>query len=320
MRNASGYSLTADPDAIDSARFDHLVRAADEDLARGNARAAADQLTHAAALWRGRAFGDLSDDGPLRVEAERLDELRLHAVEQRFEAALALGQAGEIVDEIESETTLHPYRERLWRLLMLALYHSGRQADALMAFKRARKLLDEQLGIDPSPDLQALEVQILRQELAPLGRIGRRDNLPSPQTTFVGRTKELDELTGQLPNHRLVTLTGVGGVGKTRLALELARTAGDMAADGVVFVDLALLPDSADVAAAVSRTLELREQPGGPSDRSFGERAASRPPDSRARQLRAPARECRRAGGRNTRAMSLCTDRRHQPDAARRRR
>jgi predicted ATPase/DNA-binding SARP family transcriptional activator len=258
--SASGYSLHVDTESIDAAVFDRLVRAADDDLSRGNARAAADRLTRATSLWRGRAFGDLSDDGPLRVEAERLDELRLHAVEQRFEAALLLGQAAEVVDEIEAETTLHPYRERLWRLLMLALYHSGRQADALATFKRSRKLLDEQLGIDPSPDLQALEGQILRHEVPRVGRVGRRDNLPNPQTTFVGRTQELADVYGRLQGNRLVTLTGVGGVGKTRLAVELARHAGDLAADGVVFVDLAPLAETADVASEIARTLELREQ------------------------------------------------------------
>ena len=161
-------------------------------------------------MWRGRPFGDLAEDGPLRVEAERLDELRLHALEQRFEADLSLGRAAEIVDEVEAAVSQYPYRERLWRVLMLALYHSGRQADALAAYRRARTMLDEQLGIDPSAALQALEGQILRQEVPLIARSERREHLPNPLNSFVGREREVRELAGLVASHRLVTLTGVG--------------------------------------------------------------------------------------------------------------
>jgi predicted ATPase len=260
--NASGYSLHVAADLIDAARFDRLVRAADDDLANGRARVAADNLARALSLWRGRAFGDLSDDGPLRVEAERLDELRLHAVEARFEAEIAVGHASAVMHEIEAAVSSHPYRERLWRLLMLALYHSGRQADALAAYQRARHMLDDQLGIDPSPELQALEGQILRQEIPTVGRADRMDNLPNPQTSFVGRSSELDDLRARLQASRLITLTGVGGVGKTRLALEVARRSDDLAADGVVFVDLATAASDDDVAPSAARIMGLREGPG----------------------------------------------------------
>jgi len=258
--NASGYSIHTDTDAIDAALFDRIVRAADNDLAEGNARRAAEQLGRALSMWRGRAFADLSDDGPLRVEAERLHELRLHAVEQRFDAELVLGHAGRVVDELEAAASAHPYRERLWRLLMLALYHSGRQADALARFKRARQLLDEQLGIDPSPELQALEGQILRQEIPQIGGVDRRDNLPASQTSFVGRADDLEALGRRLHEYRLITLTGVGGVGKPRLALEVARRGGALAPDGTVFIDLAPVTADDDVARTAAETLGLREQ------------------------------------------------------------
>jgi len=260
--SASGYSLKVGLDSIDATRFDRLVRSADQALARGHARVASEQLAAALSLWRGRAFGDLSDDGPLRLEAERLEELRMHAVEARFEAEIAVGRGSGVVDEIEAAVTQHPYRERLWRHLMLALYHSGRQADALSAYQRARRMLDDQLGIDPSPGLQDLETQILRQEVPAPGESQRRDNLPTPQTSFVGRAIELDELGSQIQSNRLVTLTGVGGVGKTRLAIEVARRNDDLAPDGLVFLDLAAVATDDDVAAAAARILELRELPG----------------------------------------------------------
>ena len=201
--NSSGYSIEVAPDAIDAALFDQLVRKADEQLRQGAARAADEQLSHALSMWRGRPFGELSEDGPLRVEADRLEELRLHAIEQRLEAELTLGRPAEIIDELEAAVAQYPYREHLWRLLMLALYHSGRQADALAAYRRARTMLDEQLGIDPSGDLQALEAQILRQEVPALVRTERRDNLPSPLTSFVGRDGELQHLVRLIADYTL---------------------------------------------------------------------------------------------------------------------
>jgi predicted ATPase/DNA-binding SARP family transcriptional activator len=259
---SSGYAIHADPETIDAVVFDDLVRMADEDLAGGNARLAATRLAGALALWRGRAFGDLADEGLLRMEAERLDHLRLHAAEQRFEAELLLGHAGRLVDDIEVAVTQNPYRERLWRLLMLALYHSGRQVDALAAYGRARRMLDEQLGIDPSPELQSLEGQILRQELLPLASDERRDNAPIPQTSFIGRDTELAELERRMREGRLITLTGPGGVGKTRLALEVAHKSVELAHDGVLFVDLSVIGSSDDVAGAAARAQMVREQAG----------------------------------------------------------
>ncbi|HEY7024692.1 MAG TPA: BTAD domain-containing putative transcriptional regulator [Candidatus Limnocylindrales bacterium] len=261
---AAGYALEVDPGNIDATDFEHQIRAADEALREGRPREAGEQLTSALSLWRGRPFGELADDGALRVEADRLEELRLHALERRLEADIEIGRAAEVVDAAEALTRQFPFRERLWQLLMLALYHSGRQADALDAYQRARKQLDEQLGIDPSPELQALEAAVLRHELARPGGATRPDRLPPQLTRFVGRESELEHLRAELSEARLVTLIGVGGVGKTRLALELARGSLELAADWRVFVDIAPAGNADEVLRAVAHALDVRDQPGQP--------------------------------------------------------
>ena len=136
-------------------------------MSAGKARRARERLGTALALWRGRPFGDLADEGALRNEALRLEELRLLALEERIEADLALGAGPELIDELESLVRDHPYRERLWAQLMLVLYRAQRQADALAAYQRARVVLDEDLGLEPGPALRELELAILRQDVPP---------------------------------------------------------------------------------------------------------------------------------------------------------
>ncbi|HTK45711.1 MAG TPA: BTAD domain-containing putative transcriptional regulator [Patescibacteria group bacterium] len=260
---AAGYALDAAPELVDARRFETLVREADAALSRRNPRRARELLADALLLWRGRPYGDMATEGALRVEAERLEELRQHAAERRVEADLELGLAGELLDELEAAVRQHPFRERLWHHLMLALYRAGRQADALAAYHRARAALDEQLGIEPGPELQALETAILRHDVPPppakAAGLGRQ-SMPAPASRFVGRERELAELDGQIQAHRLVTLTGVGGVGKTRLALEVARRAGQRFAEGAAFVDLAPIADPELVVRQVAATLGVREQ------------------------------------------------------------
>ncbi len=158
---APGYVLHVQPDELDAARFEALVREAR--AADGQPDRVRDLLDEALRLWRGPAFADLVADG-LAGEIARLDELRAQATEERFAADLESGRHVEIVGELESLTREFPLRERLWSLLMLALYRSGRQADALAAFQRARETLADELGVDPSPDLQRLHERILRQD------------------------------------------------------------------------------------------------------------------------------------------------------------
>lgn len=256
---AAGYVLRAPHEAVDAREFERLVRLADDDTDRARHRQARERVARALDLWRGRPFGELADDGRLRVEADRLEELRLHALEVRLDADVALGRSAAVVDEIEALVDRYPHRERLWRTLMLALYHSGRQADALAAYRRARRLLDDQLGIDPGPELQSIEQAILRQEVEPITQSPAGSMLPAQLTTFIGRTEELDQLQLLTRSARLVTLTGVGGVGKTRLALEAARRRGADTADGAAFTDLAAVVEPSAVARTVARAVGVRE-------------------------------------------------------------
>jgi predicted ATPase/DNA-binding SARP family transcriptional activator len=268
----AGYALEVAPERIDAHRFQHLLAEGERALARGAAARAAERLRSALELWRGRPFAGLADEGALRAEADRLEELRLRCLEERLEAELALGKSAELVEELETLVSEDPYRERLWRQLMLALYRSGRQADALAAYRRARTLLDEELGLEPGEELQALERAILRHEVPPAHPPEERHNLPAPLSSFVGRETELAEIEQLLAQARLVTLTGVGGVGKTRLALAAARRALPDYAEGVCFLDLAPLSDATLVPSQLAAALELREQP----DRSLEQALVSR--------------------------------------------
>ena len=272
IRASSGtYLLEIPPDQVDACRFERLAEDGHEALAQGAVGRAAERLRAALELW-GAPFDGLADGGALRLEADRLEEVRLHALEARIQADLALGAANELVDELEALVREQPFRERLWRHLMLALYQSGRQADALAAYRRARALLAEEIGIEPGEELRQLEQAILRQEVPLVLPPEERHNLPAPLSSFVGRESELGELGGLLEEARLVTLTGVGGAGKTRLALEAAARALPGSPDGVYFVDLSGLAEPMHVTGHVAGVFELREQ----SDMSFGERLTAR--------------------------------------------
>src|SRR5687768_7738899 len=143
------YALDLEPDRIDAHRFERLARSGLRSLERRRHRHAAEALGRALTLWRGRPFADLPAEGTLQAEAVRLEELRAHVLESRIQAELELGRAADLVDELERLVAESPYRERLWSALMLALYRSGRQADALAAYHRARAALDEDLGLEP---------------------------------------------------------------------------------------------------------------------------------------------------------------------------
>jgi len=260
---AAGYALDVARDTVDATRFERLAKEGHEALERGAARSAASRLHKAIELWRGPPFAGVSDEGALRMEAQRLEDLRLLAFEDRIEADLALGQDAELVDELEGLVHEYPYRERLWHQLMLALYRAQRQTDALAAYRRARGLLDEELGLEPSEELQRLEQAILRHEVPPARPPEERHNLPAPVSSFVGRESELADVDRLLTTGRLLTLSGVGGVGKTRLAIEAARRALGESPDGVFLVDLSALTESTLVARQVVSALGMQEQPDG---------------------------------------------------------
>jgi WD40 repeat protein/serine/threonine protein kinase len=161
--SSGGYVLRVERSAIDAVRFEALV-AEGRAVISADAAAAARTFEQALGLWRGTALGDLADQVSLQPEIARLEELRLAALEDRITAELELGRHRELVPELETLVGAHPFRERLWLQLMTALYRSERQADALAAFHRARDLLAEELGIDPSPELRRLQERILRQD------------------------------------------------------------------------------------------------------------------------------------------------------------
>lgn len=273
---SAGYAIGVAPEWIDARRFERLVRDAEAALGRRNASRAHDLLVEALGLWRGQPFGGLATDGTLRVAAERLEELRLDALEMRLEADLELGGGPALVDELEALVSENPYRERLWRQLMLALYRADRQADALQAYRRARGQLEEQLGLEPGEELERLQLAILRHEVTSATPPEQRHNLPAPLTSFIGRAAERAAVAQLLQDHRLVTLTGVGGVGKTRLALEAARHLVTEFPDGVRFADLASIGDATLIPGLVAAALEIREQAEANSVEQLGRRLRDR--------------------------------------------
>ena len=257
-----GYVLEIEADRLDVDRFERLLGEGREALARGAAGLAADRLCAAIALWRGPALADVGDSGVLALEARRLDELRLVCVEERIEAELLLGHHAALVPELERLVGEEPLRERVWGQLVTALYRSEREADALAAYRRARSFLSEALGLEPSEELRALERAVLRHEIARPAPTEERHNIPAQLTSFIGREEELAELEGLLREHRLVTLTGVGGAGKTRLALETAARQVGVWAGGVWLVDMTACTDDSLVPTAVAQVLGVAEQPG----------------------------------------------------------
>lgn len=225
-----GYLISVAPDELDLERF-----------------ANAPDPRGALALWRGAPLADFEYDAWAQPEIGRLNEARLAALEARIELDLAEGRHSELVAELESLVATHPLRERLRAHLMLALYRSGRQADALAAYRDTRRLLADELGLEPSRRLQQLERAILRQD-ADLDVVPQ---LPGDARSFIGREAVLSEITELLRTSRLVTLVGPGGIGKTRLALAVR--------EGVV-VELAPLLDPALVAGEIARTLGVPER------------------------------------------------------------
>ncbi|MEV4657040.1 BTAD domain-containing putative transcriptional regulator [Micromonospora sp. NPDC049301] len=261
-----GYRILVDRDQVDAGRFNQLVS-----QARGeqDVRAKAALFSAALELWRGPAFSDFRDEPFARVAAAGLEEQRLVAMEECLEARLALGEHAVAAGELGDLLARQPLRERARALHMLALYRAGRQFEALSSYDELRVLLREELGLDPGPELAALHRAVLAHDpqlVAPSVPAGpltlatppaaARTNLPAALTELVGREDAVDELTTALEHNRLVTLTGIGGVGKTRLAVEVARTRAPAHPDGTTLVELAGL-DRSDVPQTVGALAEL---------------------------------------------------------------
>ncbi|MER7049456.1 BTAD domain-containing putative transcriptional regulator [Streptomyces jumonjinensis] len=263
-----GYELRIGPDAVDADRFAELTARA---RASTDPRTRAVLLADALALWRGPAFADFRDEEFTRAAVTRLDEQRLTALEDQAEVRLELGEHTLLADELGERVALHPLRERLRAAHLRALYRSGRQREALAGYAELRELLADELGLDPGPELAALHQAILEQDPAlaavpaPVTSAARpRGNLPAAPTELIGREDALTEVGALLRTARLVTLTGPGGVGKTRLALAAAAEAAGDFPDGVWLVELAGLrrPSGVELAEAIAAALGIRDESG----------------------------------------------------------
>ncbi|MFE0104936.1 BTAD domain-containing putative transcriptional regulator [Streptomyces sp. NPDC059009] len=252
--HTDGYRLVVEPDAVDAVRFERLVSAGQ---ARGeDAAGRARLLREALGLWRGDALQDigLQDSSAFDAAVRRLEDLRLNATEARFEVEVTLGHGAELVTELTDLVTLHPLRERLVAALMRALAAAGRDSEALLVYEHVREALADALGVDPSPDLSVLHVALLRGELGPRPE-NRRTNLRAELTTYIGKREDVAAVRALIGAHRLTTLTGPGGAGKTRLATETARTLLDGLPDGAWLVELAAIGADGDVADVAQSTL-----------------------------------------------------------------
>jgi predicted ATPase/DNA-binding SARP family transcriptional activator len=275
------YLLRAEPGEIDLSRFRQLVERARDAFARDDPSGAAEQLRDALALWRARPLADLDGEPGVRELALELEEEHVAAIELRVESELQAGHSAELVPELEQLVADYPARERLHADLMLALHRAGRRADALDAYRRARESLLNELGLEPSARLQELEAAIRRRDPALTPEppeIRARRHLPAQPNQFIGREREVEKIvelvtTGGI---RLVTLTGTGGIGKTRLALAAAERLAPHFEDGVWFVDLSALSEASLVAPAVARVFGVEEAPDQPVDAALAAQLADK--------------------------------------------
>jgi predicted ATPase/DNA-binding SARP family transcriptional activator/Tfp pilus assembly protein PilF len=265
---SSAYELRTEAGSLDVHRFEQLLQSA----RTATAAEANGMLREALSLWRGPPLAEFAYESWAQRETERLEELRLEALQERIESDLALGASAELVGELELLVARYPLRERLRAQLMLALYRSGRQADALAAYRAARRALVDALGIEPTPELRQLERRILDQDPAldlvavepPAASVALPGpSLQSGSSSFVGRTRELREIRELLRREevRLLTLTGAAGSGKTRLALEVTSALEDAPA-ATVLVELGRITDARLVARTIAAELGVEERPG----------------------------------------------------------
>ncbi len=268
VTRAPGYALLADDDAVDAVRFERLVQRASAAAAHETAgERAVEDVDAALALWRGEPLADVAHHEWASADIARLQEMYLQARETRLKLLLALGRPDEVITEARALVAIHPLREHLHAQLMIALYRTERQSEALQAYSTVRRLLAEELGLDPGPQLQQLERRILAhdeslQRVAPVAVVPSSDPRPGPladrgwtgaaPTSLIGRQKDLDDLDDLIARTRLLSLTGPGGAGKTRLACELTSRHPERIS---WFVDLSVLSHDGLVAPTVARAV-----------------------------------------------------------------
>ena len=267
-RRDGGYLLRVDPGELDADEFEQLVAQASRAAKAGEHDAAIAGFEQALGLYRGAAWSEMDGDLSAIGEPHRLDELRIGATEALLEARLALGAGEELVQELERQHRENPLRERPLAALMIALYRAGRHTDALARYHELCKALREELGLEPGESLRELEMAILRHDpslLAPAPEAPRHaaGRLPVPGTPFIGRTRELSEVTALTwgAGGHLVTLTGTGGSGKTRLALRAAQACAEDYRGGAWFVGFGDLTDPELIAAVLCQALEIVQHP-----------------------------------------------------------
>lgn len=261
---AGGYRLSVRPGAVDAVRFEQLL----EEARGGDDAQRTRLLREALDLWRGMPMRDLEarDNEIVDAVITRLEGLRLAATEDLYESEIRLGRAAQQVSELTELVARHPVRERLVAALMRALGAAGRASEALVVYQDAREALADTLGVDPSPELSALHVALLRGEVG-AENAERRTNLRAELTGYIGKYADIAAVRDLIAHHRLTTLTGPGGSGKTRLARETAQTLLDDLPDGAWLVELASLDANGDVAQSAIAALGLRDALlGGASD------------------------------------------------------
>lgn len=252
--DGAGYRLRLSSGRLDAGRFEELV--ADARRHHNDPERAVGVYDDALALWRGRAYEEVADHDPVRSEAARLEDLRVAAAEERATLLLAAGRPDDAAASMEDLIARQPFREEPVAIRMRALAAAGRHAEAVRVFATFRSALGDELGLEPSPELGALEADILRHETR------RRPTIGLPGNSFVGRELDLAAVISALSSGRLVTLTGTGGVGKTRLALHAAARVADQHPDGVCLVELADVDTGNAVVVAAATALGLYDAPG----------------------------------------------------------
>jgi predicted ATPase/DNA-binding SARP family transcriptional activator len=289
-RSADAYCLSVrDPELVDAVVFEREVRQAQERLAAGRTEAdvrdALALLDHALELWRGTPYTDSLYEPFAQADVARLRELHADAREQRARALLRLGRSRDAVPALQALATEYPLRESVWAALILALYRSQRQGEALRLYTVARRNLVEELGVEPGPELRDLEQRVLQQDpsldwtplettspdaptdaiaapaaAAPSSALRLESAVPAEVSSLVGRAGEIEQVLGLVRANRLVTLTGTGGIGKTRIAVSVASAQHADVTTRVI--DLGSLPDGADVGQLVASDLGVQTNPG----------------------------------------------------------